>query len=209
MPQASSQNSTAPRTHAAVPRVMHGHEDRKAVKDCELEQEQGNAPEVSRVPDARAHAQCQPGQHDEQHHLERHEHQNAKVFAQQQLTAPDRLGEQYRRRGRFQERRHKSRRPHQGQQQPEGTGDAAGKNQLEKVDGAAPVSTDRNGHGSKGQRHPPTDRFHTIAQGLFRTGAARRRGLPVDWRRSGRGETGMRRQENNPARPLHGATRRP
>ena len=79
---------------------------------------------------------------DEEHDLERHERQDAEVLAEQQLPARDGLGEQDRRRARFQERRDESRGPDQGQQQSEGAGDAPGEEQFEEMDGIAALAAD-------------------------------------------------------------------
>ena len=73
------------------------------------------------------------------------ESQDTEVLAEKQLPTGNRLGEQDRRRTWVQERRDESRGSHQGQQQSEGAGDAAGKDQLQKMDSIAPLAAHRKG----------------------------------------------------------------
>ena len=95
--------------------------------------------------------------------LEPDESQDAEVLAEQQLPAGDGLGEQDRRRAWLQERRDESRGPDQGQQQPEGAGDAAGQEQFEEMDSIAPLAAHGNGNGTEGQGHAAADRLDALA----------------------------------------------
>ena len=156
-----------------------------------------------------AHAEGEPGRDDEEHDLEPDERQDAEVLAQQQLPARDRLGEQDRRRARFQERRDEPRGPDQGQQQSERAGDAPAQDQFEEPDRVAPLAAERERNGAKGQGHAAADRLDSLAPGLLGTDHERRPvllGSPRP-RVSPRGATEAAGRA--PARRRPGATRLP
>ena len=98
------------------------------------------------------------------------ESQHTKVLAEKQLPACDRLGEQDRRRARLQKCRDESRRPHQGQQQSQGAGEAAGKEQFEERDGIAALAAHREGNGTERQGHAAADCFDSLPSSQLRIG---------------------------------------
>src|SRR5271165_2031069 len=75
----------------------NGKQDREAVEDRELDQEQRNGPPVHKVPNPGPHAKRKPGQRDKEDQLKADESQDTEVLAKQQLPAGDRLGKQDRR----------------------------------------------------------------------------------------------------------------
>src|SRR5208337_4896592 len=98
------------------------------------------------------------------------ESQDTEVLAEKQLPTGNGLGEQDRRRTWVQECRDESRGPHQGQQQSEGAGDAAGKDQLQKMDSIAPLAAHRKGNGTKLHGHAAVDRLDSLASRQRRIG---------------------------------------